>query len=169
MCRMVEIFIFHSRYLNFSIVCNHWNMTTDVLDVFLIPLHSLARISYITVFLPILSVLGLRLKIVSNFWVWGKLLRKLPRPYCEQLTRFPPITIIVVCSLICVYTFDAYIANNMDPDQTAPFGAVWSGFIVFASMIKNSLKCIWINAADVKSRRHFQDKNVLAGLCQDKG
>ena len=24
----------------------------------------------------------------------------------------------------------------MDPDQTAPLGAVWSGFIVFAYMIK---------------------------------
>ena len=28
------------------------------------------------------------------------------------------------------------IANNMDPDQTAPLGAVWSGFIVFASIMK---------------------------------
>ena len=25
--------------------------------------------------------------------------------------------------------------NNMDPDQTAPTGAVWSGFIVFAAMV----------------------------------
>ena len=28
----------------------------------------------------------------------------------------------------------AYIANNMNPDQTAPFGAVWSEVILFASM-----------------------------------
>ena len=35
---------------------------------------------------------------------------------------------------------DAYFANNMDPDQTAPLEAVWSGFIVFASMIKSSVK-----------------------------
>ena len=42
----------------------------------------------------------------------------------------------------------ACIANNMDPDQTAPKkGAVLSGFILFASMIKSS-------AADVKSRQH---------------
>ena len=26
-------------------------------------------------------------------------------------------------------------ANNMNPDQTAPFGAVWSGFILFAIKI----------------------------------
>ena len=27
----------------------------------------------------------------------------------------------------------------MDQDQTAPKGAVWSGFIVFASMIQNEI------------------------------
>ena len=43
---------------------------------------------------------------------------------------------IVICSLICLYTLVAYIANNKNPDQTETFGAVWSGFIVFASMIK---------------------------------
>ena len=32
--------------------------------------------------------------------------------------------------------FTAYNANNMDPNQT---GAVWSGYIVFAFMIKSSL------------------------------
>ena len=52
------------------------------------------------------------------------------------------------------------IANIMDPDQTAPFVAVWSWFILFASMKKSSLKCTWIymHAVDVKSR-HFQ-KNI---------
>ena len=35
----------------------------------------------------------------------------------------------------------------MDPDLTAPLGAVWSGFIVFASMKKSSLKCTWLFAA----------------------
>ena len=29
-----------------------------------------------------------------------------------------------------------YIANNMDPNQTAPKGAVWLGYIVFVSLIK---------------------------------
>ena len=32
--------------------------------------------------------------------------------------------------------FIFYIANYMDPDQTAPFGAVWSGSIQFVAMIK---------------------------------
>ena len=49
---------------------------------------------------------------------------------------FPPFLTIVVCSLVCLCTLIAYIANNMDPDQTAPVGAVWSWFIVFASMVK---------------------------------
>ena len=44
------------------------------------------------------------------------------------LTFFLRFTKIVVCSLtyICLYILEAYtcIANNMDPDQTAPMGAV---------------------------------------------
>ena len=47
------------------------------------------------------------------------------------------------CSLI------AYIANNMDPDQTAP-GTVQSGFILFASMLKIVCCALEYNyAADV--------------------
>ena len=37
------------------------------------------------------------------------------------------------------------------------------GLIVFASMIKSSLKCTLIYEADVKSRQHFQDKNIVTG------
>ena len=40
------------------------------------------------------------------------------------------------CHLLMV----AYIAYKIDPDQTAPKGAARSGFIVFASMVKSSLK-----------------------------
>ena len=48
----------------------------------------------------------------------------------------------------------------MNWGQAAPKGTVWSGCITFASMIKFSLKCTWIySAADVKSRRHIQDKD----------
>ena len=39
----------------------------------------------------------------------------------------------------------------MDPDQTAPKGAVWSGFIVFASEIK----LIW-NAVDYMQQTLYQ-------------
>ena len=31
---------------------------------------------------------------------------------------------IDVCSLICLSILSAYIANNVNPDQTAPLGAV---------------------------------------------
>ena len=47
----------------------------------------------------------------------------------ENLTLFQPFTTIVICSLICLYNLEACIANNMNPDQTAPLGAV------FASMV----------------------------------
>ena len=58
---------------------------------------------------------------------------------CDFVNPFPAIhnnTTIVICSAFCLCTLVAYIANNMNPDQTAPSGAVWSGFIVFASVIK---------------------------------
>ena len=50
----------------------------------------------------------------------------------------PPFMAIVV-AYVSAFALWKPIANNMDPDQTAPLGAVWSGFIVFASMIKSSL------------------------------
>ena len=53
-----------------------------------------------------------------------------------------------------------YIVNNMNPDQTAPLGAVWSGFIVFASLIKVIQNQCY--AADVISRQYFQDDKILA-------
>ena len=34
----------------------------------------------------------------------------------------------------------AYIANTIDPGQTVPLRAVWTGFKVFASMLKVSLR-----------------------------
>ena len=49
----------------------------------------------------------------------------------------------------------------MNPDQKAPLGAVWSGFIVFALMIKSSLKCFLLICNRCKSRQHFQDKNSV--------
>ena len=48
----------------------------------------------------------------------------------------------VVCYLFCSCSYVANIANNIDPDQTAPKSIV--------SMIKSSLKCTCIYAADVK-------------------
>ena len=31
------------------------------------------------------------------------------------------------------------MANSVDPDQTAPIGAVWSGFSLFASILNSSV------------------------------
>ena len=52
----------------------------------------------------------------------------------------------------------------MDPDQTAPKGAVCSGFIVFVSMKKSSLKCTSMYAADVKADNIFRTKKSNGGI-----
>ena len=49
----------------------------------------------------------------------------------------------------------ASIANSVDPDQTAPIGAVCSGSTLFASILNSSVT-LGIFAADDFSRRHFQ-------------
>ena len=41
-----------------------------------------------------------------------------------SLSPIPTFTTIAVCSLICLRTLVASIANIMDRDQTAPLGAV---------------------------------------------
>ena len=41
-----------------------------------------------------------------------------------MIAIFPPFTTIVIVSLICLFTLEAYIANNMNPDQTVPKRAV---------------------------------------------
>ena len=56
----------------------------------------------------------------------------------------------------------------MNPDQTAlsgagqtaPLGAIWSGFNMFALCDKISLEGIWIYAADVISRQQFFNKKI---------
>ena len=45
------------------------------------------------------------------------------------------------------------MANSVDPDQTAPIGAVCSGSTLFASFVSNGRQ---LNAADDFSRRPFQ-------------
>ena len=49
------------------------------------------------------------------------------------------------------------MANSVDPDQTAPIGAVCSGSTLFASILNSS-----VFAADNFSRRHFQMHFFLA-------
>ena len=48
------------------------------------------------------------------------------------------------------------MANSVDPDQTAPIGAVCSGFTLFVSIIKCASNIRQLFAADDFSRRHFQ-------------
>ena len=44
--------------------------------------------------------------------------------------------------------FKVIFANNVDPDQTAPLGVVWSGSALFACMHKISLKSLQEYSAD---------------------
>ena len=60
-----------------------------------------------------------------------------------------------------VYLGSLYCKQYGPRSDCSHLGAVWSGSILFASVIKSSLKGIWIYAEDVKSRQHFQDKNLL--------
>ena len=66
------------------------------------------------------------------------------------------------------------MANSVDPDQTAPVGAVCSGSTLFASIL-NFVSNVWqLFAAGNFSRRHFQMhfflgtlelKSVLLSFC----
>ena len=51
------------------------------------------------------------------------------------------------------------MANSVDPDQTAPIGAVCSGSTLFASILSIVRQLF---AADNFSRRHFQMHFILA-------
>ena len=48
------------------------------------------------------------------------------------------------------------MANSVDPDQTAPIGAVCYGSILFACVLKFASNIRQLFAADDFSRRHFQ-------------
>ena len=41
--------------------------------------------------------------------------------------------------LVCWYVYEASMANTVDPDQTAPIGAVCSGSTLFASILNSSV------------------------------
>ena len=58
------------------------------------------------------------------------------------------------------------MANSVDPDQTAPIGAVCSGSMLFASILNSSVMLgnYFIFAADDFSRRHFQIHFFLGAL-----
>ena len=47
------------------------------------------------------------------------------------------------------------MTNSVDPDQTAPIGAVLSGSTLFASILKFVSKARQLFAADEFTRSHF--------------
>ena len=58
--------------------------------------------------------------------------------------------------------FEASQTNIVDPDQTAPVGAVCSGSTLFASILEFVSNVRQLFAADDFSRRHFSDAFFLA-------
>ena len=56
------------------------------------------------------------------------------------------------------------MTNSVDPDQTAPVGAVCSGSTLFASILKLVSYVRQLLAADDFSRRHFSDGFFLGAL-----
>ena len=56
------------------------------------------------------------------------------------------------------------MANSVDPDQTAPIGAVCSGSTLFASIFYSSVMLGDFFSVDGFSRRHFQMHFFLGAL-----
>ena len=56
------------------------------------------------------------------------------------------------------------MANSVNPDQTAPIGAVCSGSTLFACILKFASTVWQLYAADDFSRRHFQMHFFLGAL-----
>ena len=54
------------------------------------------------------------------------------------------------------------MTNRVDPDQTAPIEAVWSGSTLFASILNFVSNVRQLFAADDFSRCHFSDAFFLA-------
>ena len=54
------------------------------------------------------------------------------------------------CRLLCLLpvTLKVIVANSVDPDETVPLGAVWSGSTLFTYMQKVCLKSLQEDAAD---------------------
>ena len=76
-----------------------------------------------------------------------------------------PITTIVICFVFCWLLLKVIVANSVDPDQTAPLGAVWSGSTLFAY----TCICLYAKSMVEKfarrcSRRHKQTTFSDAGF-----
>ena len=65
-------------------------------------------------------------------------------PSCKELKKFgltlnAPIATKVVCFSRLLKCLKSSMANSVDPDQTAPIGAVYSGSTLFASILNSSV------------------------------
>ena len=58
------------------------------------------------------------------------------------------------------------MTNRVDPDQTTPIETVWSGPILFASILAfvSNVRQLLTTSADDFSRRHFSDAFFLGAL-----
>ena len=56
------------------------------------------------------------------------------------------------------------MTKSVDPDETAPIGAVSSGSTLFASILKYISNVRQLFAADDFSRHHFSDAFFLSAL-----
>ena len=70
-----------------------------------------------------------------NTWIWYH--ASTARTLTLKMPRKPASENVVCLCWIFLQTFQTYFCiqtNSMDPDQTAPKGAVWSGSTLFAEM-----------------------------------
>ena len=117
--------ICHRRYFYLSVRRLQWNRINRIMVCWLWPTYILYFVSA-----------ALWESIKTNQLRVGRFLCLLTTKYdlsklCLALyfILFPLFMTIAICSLFCFCTYVAYIANNMDPDQTAALRTVWSGFI----------------------------------------
>ena len=99
--------------------------------------------------------------LLAHQWAFGSGELKINYSDCETyiLNTFPATHDICrqLSHLLYILCLVSDIANNMYQDQTAPKGAVWSGFILFASMVEvfcRAFECMQ------QARQHFQDKHI---------
>ena len=75
------------------------------------------------------------------------------------LNRF--YCIVLICSLICLHTLVAYIANVVDPDCSLTSSLIMIRVKSVYFHVGSILECIKIYAADVISRQQIRTKNIF--------
>ena len=180
-----DIFSLFSQKIGFNISCklSLWdNLHKTANPIFLEKLEKYFKISsaeFFTQHAVFINVLLLQhqirleaLQMCSTTWfngeirklhIWMHLLsRAFISHYMVTFSSWQPVNPLSAnhnyCHLLChlLVILKVIFANSVDPDQTAPLGAVWSGSTLFAYMQNVSLKSLQEDAADDISRLHFQ-------------